>query len=64
MLGIDPTYGVLSFIVFYQLIWLGLFIYHGRSMVTSSEISIPLERDRILSLKTSPFLHQLFAYRL
>jgi prolipoprotein diacylglyceryl transferase len=34
-------------IVFYQLSWLGLFIYHGRSMVTSSEISIRLERDRL-----------------
>ena len=36
-----------SVIIFYQLIWLALFIYHGRSMVTSSEISIHLERNRV-----------------
>jgi hypothetical protein len=32
-------------IVFYQMVWLALFIYHGCSKVTSSEISIRIETD-------------------
>ena len=35
-----------SVIVFYQLLWWVLFLYHGRSKVTTSEISIQVEMDR------------------
>ncbi|PYS15928.1 MAG: hypothetical protein DMG17_13430 [Acidobacteria bacterium] len=35
-----------SVIVFYQLLWWVLFLYHGHSKVTTSEISIQVEMDR------------------
>ena len=35
-----------SVIVFYQLLWWVLFLYHGRSKVTTSEIFIQVEMDR------------------